>query len=116
MRGVRRIHDSAQVPIGLCPPVDDEHLPEIGGQVIMAAQIVDRVADRPVLGDRDQLALHQPAGGFLRIGQRLLDRGAIVGLHRAQHLALLVGVEILDDRDGIVGVELGGDVGDLPRR
>ena len=49
------------------------------------------------------------------IGQRFLDRGAIVGLHRPEHGALLVLLEVLDHRDRVVGVELGGEVGDLLR-
>ncbi len=50
-----------------------------------------------------------------RIGQRLLDRGAVVGLHRAEHRALVVLLEVLDQRDGVVGIELGGEIGDLLR-
>ena len=69
-----------------------------------------------MLGHRDQLALHQAAGGFLGVGQRFLDRGAIVGVQRAEDLALVLGLHVLDDRDGVVGIELGGDVGDLVRR
>ena len=68
-----------------------------------------------MLGHRDQVALHQAAGGLLGVGQRFLDRGAIVGVHRRQHRLLLVPVEILDDRDRIVGVELPREVGDLAR-
>ena len=95
--------------------VDDEDFPEVGRQFLVVAQEVDDVADRPVIGHRDQLALHQAAGGFLRVGQRLLDRGAIVGVQRAQHRALVRFLHVLDDRDGVVGIEFGGEVGDLRR-
>ncbi len=92
---------------------DDEHFPEIVGQLGLGAQIVDDLADVPMLRHRDQVALHQAAGGFLAIGERFLDRRAVVGLHRPQHRALLVLLEVLDDRDRVVGVELAGDLGDL---
>ena len=68
-----------------------------------------------MLRHRAQVALHETAGGFLGIAQRLLDRGAVVGLHRAENRLLLVAVEVLDQRDGIVGIELPGDVRDLLR-
>ena len=64
---------------------------------------------------RDQVALHQSAGGFLCVAERFLDRGAIVGFHRAEDGALLMLLHVLDDRDGIVGIELRGKVGDLLR-
>src|SRR5574338_260621 len=60
-------------------------------------------------------SLQVPTGGFLGIAQRLLDRGAVVGLHLLEDGLLVVAVEVLDQRDGVVGVELPGDVRDLLR-
>ena len=94
---------------------DHEHFPEIGRQVLRRAQIIDDLADLPMFRHRAEVALHQPAGRFLRIAQRFLDRGAVVGLHRLEHRLLLVAVEVLDQRDGVVGLELAGDVRDLLR-
>ena len=94
---------------------DDEHFPEIGRQVRGRAQIVDDLADVPMLGHSAQVALHQATGGFFGIAQRLFDRRAVVGLHRPKHRLLLVAVEILDQRDRVVGLELPGDVRDLLR-
>ena len=68
-----------------------------------------------MLGHGDRVAPHQPAGGFLGIGERFLDRGAVVGIERAQHGALLLLLHVLDDRDRVVGLELAGDLGDLVR-
>ena len=68
-----------------------------------------------MLGHRDQVALHQAAGGLLAIGQRFLDGGAVVGLHRPEHGQLFVLLEVLDQRDCVVGIELRGEVGDLLR-
>ena len=39
--------------------------------------------------------------------------GAILGLHRLENSLLIVLLHILDDRDGIVGIEFGGEFGDL---
>jgi hypothetical protein len=96
--------------------IDDEHFPELGGQIAAFAQEIDQVADGHVLGHRDQIAAHQAAGGFLGIGQRGFDRGAVFRLHLGKDGLLVLLVEILDHRDGVVGVELLGDVGDfIPR-
>ena len=55
---------------------DHEHFPEIGRQLVVGAHVVDQLADFPMLRHRDQVALHEPAGGFLRISERFLDRSA----------------------------------------
>ena len=81
--------------------IDNENLPEIGGEILVAAQIVEHVADGPMGGHRDQVALHQAACGLLRKGQSFFDRGAIVGLHRA--------------KDGAVAVEMAAEWIILPR-
>ena len=91
---------------------DHEHFPEIMRQLVLGAQIIDHLADGPMLGHRDQLALHQPPGGLRTIIERFLDRRTIVGLHRPKHRALLVLLEVLDQRDRVVGIELRGQVGD----
>ena len=52
---------------------------------------------------------------FLGIAERLLDRGAVVGLHPLQHGLLLVAAEVFDQRDRVVGLQLAGDVRDLLR-
>ena len=90
--------------------IDHEDFPEIGGQLFFAPQIIEHVADGPMLGHRDQLALHQAAGGLFGIRERFLDRGAIVGVERAKHFALVLDIHILDDRYGVVGIEFGGDI------
>ena len=94
---------------------DHEHFPEIVGQLLGRAEVIDDLADLPMLGHRANVALHQAAGQFLGIAQRFLDRGAVVGLHRLEHRLLVLVVEVLDQRDRIVGVELAGDVGELLR-
>ena len=60
-------------------------------------------------------ALHETARGFLRIAQRLLDRGAVVGLHPLKNRLLLVRVEVLDQSDRVVGFQLARDIRDLLR-
>ncbi len=68
-----------------------------------------------MLGDRAQVALHEAARGLLRKAERFLDRRAVVRLHPLEHRLLVVRVEILDQRDRVVGLELPGDVRDLLR-
>ena len=93
--------------------IDHEHLPEIGGERLVCAQEIDDVADRPMFGHGDDVAPHQAARRFLGIGERFLDRGAVVGVERAQHRALLLLLHILDDRDRVVGLELARQLRDL---
>ena len=115
MRGVLRIVDSLQVPTGWCAGLTTKTSQKSVGQVLGRAQIIDDLTDLPMFGHSAQIALHQPAGRFLRIAQRLFDRSAVVGLHRPEDRLLLVAVEILDQRNRVVGVELAGDVRDLLR-
>ena len=68
-----------------------------------------------MFGHRADVALHQSAGGFFRVAERFLDRGAVVRLHPLEDRLLLVLVEVLDQRDRVVGLELAGDVRDLLR-
>ena len=49
------------------------------------------------------------------IGERFLDRGAVVGVELAKDGALLVLLEVLDHGDGVVRLHLAGEVGDLAR-
>src|SRR3546814_7124371 len=86
--------------------IDVEELPEMGGQVLIFAQPVDHVADRDMLWYRDELALHQATGALFGEGEGVLDRGAILGLHRLEDGLLLVRLHILADRHRVVGVEV----------
>ncbi len=87
--------------------IDDEDLVELVGQLLGLAQVVDGLADGPEGRDRDQLPLHEAAGTVLRVGEDRLENGAIARRNRLQDLALLLLLQILDQVDGIVGVELG---------
>jgi len=95
--------------------VDHEHFPEIGRQVGVRTQVIDDLADLPMLGHRDQVALHQPAGGFFGVSERFFDGGPVVGLHRPQHRSLLVLLEVLEDRDRVIGFQVAGDPRQLIR-
>ena len=108
-------HDPAQFAGAhrLMLRVDDEDFPEFGGQILMVAQIVDELADRHMLGHRDQFALHDASGGFFGVGQRVFDDGAVFGVQFGQNGLLVLDLHVLDDRDGVIGVELSGQIGDL---
>ena len=112
---------SAQDPAQICGPdrlvlrIDDKDFPEIGRQVLVVAEIIDYLPDRHMLRHRNQVALHQAAGGFLRIGQRLFDRRPVIGRKLAQDGALVLLLHVLDDRDSIVGLEFARNVRNLAR-
>ena len=95
------------------PGVDDEDVVKLVGQVVGRAQEVDGLADRPVRRHRYQVALHEPAGAVLGEGQPLLHRDAVRLGHRGEDRLLLRLVEVLDEVDGVVGVELGDRRGEL---
>ena len=94
---------------------DHEHFPEIGRQIFGRTKIIDDLPDLPMRRHGAEVALHQAPGGLLRIAQRLFDRGTVVRVHGPQHRLLLVAVEVLDQCDGVVGLQLTGDVGNLLR-
>ena len=95
--------------------IDDKDFPEIGRQILIFTQIINDLPHRPMLGHGDQLPLHQSAGRFLWIGERLFNRGAIIGRQRAENGALIILFHILDNGDGIVSIEFGGNIGHLFR-
>jgi hypothetical protein len=49
------------------------------------------------------------------VSERAFDGRPLFGLHRGEHRRLVVLVEILDQRDRVVGLHLLGEVGDGPR-
>ena len=96
--------------------VDDVDFPELVGHLVARlAQEVDDLADGPVFGHRDEVALHQAARRFLRIGKRFLDGGTLVCGERAQHFGLVGLVHVLENGDGIVRLHVRDDIGDLAR-
>ena len=69
-----------------------------------------------MLGRHHHLALHQPPGRPLGIGQRLLDRGAVQLVQRVQNRFLLRLFQVLDQVDHIVAVQLAHRLGQDMRR
>ena len=93
--------------------INDEDFPEISRQILIFAQIIDDLPDCPMLGHSNQLALHQAAGGFFRVRERLFNGRAIVGCQCTENGALVVLLHVLDNGDGVIGIEFSGDVGHL---
>ena len=91
--------------------VDQHDVIELLGQIVGRAQVVDRLADVPVLGGHHHLPLHQAAGGVLRIGQRLLDGDPVAVLEHLEDRLLLGLVEILEQVDHVIGFEFAHRVG-----
>ena len=94
--------------------INDEHLPKFSGQFLMLAQIVDKLPHRQMLRHRDQVALHNPACGLFGIRQRGFNRGAVLRIEFLQNCLLLIRLQILDNGDRVIGVELAGQVRQLP--
>ena len=95
--------------------IDDIDFPEIASQLAIVAQIVDHLPDIPVLRHRDEIALHQAAGGFLGIGEALSIAARSSGSIASRTACWSFLLQILDQRDRVVGIELGSDLGDLLR-
>ena len=108
-------HDPAQLAGSnrLVLRIDHKHFPEILRQILMIAQIIDQLSNRHMLRYCDQIALHDTPGGFLGIGQRILDRRAVFGVEFGKDGLLVRLFHILDNRDGVIGVELPCQIGKL---
>ena len=85
---------------------DDVELPEALGQVGRLAHVVDGLAHGPSGADRDELGLHAPAGRVLRVFEAARQRIALVGGKLVEDFRLLVLRQVLEDDDGVVGIEL----------
>ncbi len=108
-------HDPAELARthGLMLRVDDKHFPELCGQLMMVAQIVDELTHGHMLGHRHKLALHDTASGFFGVGQRVFDDGAVFGVQLGKNGLLVLFLHILDDRDRVIGIQLSSKPGNL---
>ena len=92
--------------------INNKYFPEICGQILMVAQIVDQLTDRHMFRHRDQLALHDPACGFVRVRKCVFDCGTVFWVEFGEDGLLVLLLHVLDNRDGVISVELSGEVGD----
>jgi hypothetical protein len=92
--------------------VDDEDLVEIVRKVLVGAQEVERLADRPIIRQGHELARHEPAGRIFRKGEPLLQAGAFGKRQGLEDRSLERGLEVGKEAHRIVGLEAGDD----PRR
>ena len=93
--------------------VDDVDLVELVGQVLLGAQVVDRLPDRPERRDGDEIRLHQTAGGILREVEAALQRQPLERRQLRKDLLAVGVVDVLEDVDGVVAVEAGNAARDL---
>ena len=92
--------------------VDHVNIVEHLGQGIVVrfggfAKKINGLAHRPEGRDRHHLALHQAARAVFGVGQSLLDQRAIADGNGVQNLLLIVFLQILDDLDGVIGLQFG---------
>ena len=79
---------------------------ELFGKARLRTHAVNGGSDIPVRGDHHDLALHQPAGGILRVLKRLFDDGPVGLVQRVEHRLLLLDSEILDKVDDVIRIEV----------
>ena len=84
---------------------------QIGG----VAHVVDRLAHGPVRRHRDELRLHPPACGILRIKQAALQRLALGRRQLFEDLFLVLLIEAFEQFDGVVGFQFANALGDRLR-
>ena len=84
---------------------------QIGG----VAHVVDRPSHGPVRRHRNELRLHPPACGILRIKQAPLQRDALGRRQLFEDLLLVLLVEPFEQLDGVVGFQFANALGDRLR-
>jgi hypothetical protein len=89
-----------------------EPLRQIGG----LAHIVDCLADIPLRRHSDEVGLHSPAGGAFRVVEAAGKRDALGRRQLFEDLGAVFGREILQQRDGVVGLQFAHALGDRTRR
>ena len=75
-------------------------------QVRRVAHVVDRLPYRPIRRHGDEIGLHPPAGGILRVFEAPFERIALRRRQLVQDLFLVFLIERLEQFDGIIGVQL----------
>ena len=105
--------DGAEEAAGFAHHIE---LVETVGQFLGLAHIVDGAADGPGRGRGDELGLHAPAGGILRIFQAAGQRDAFGRRQLLEDLGLVGLRQVAEDRHRIVGFELAHAFGNRLRR
>ena len=85
--------------------IDDEDVVEVVRQAVGFPQIVDRLADGPESRHGHQIALHQPPGAVLGIGQTLFEHRAQGGGNRLHELTLPGLLEGGQEQQRVVGFQ-----------
>ena len=93
--------------------IDHEQLGEAVGQVVLLAHVVDGLADGPEGRHGDELGLHQPAGGVLRIFQATPEGNALFAGQLGQDLRLLGDLHVLQQIDRVVRFQFADRLDDL---
>ena len=85
--------------------IDDVELEELVRQVLIGAQVVDRLTHRPERRDGDELGLHAPAGGILGKIEAALQAEPLEGRHLREDFLPVLAIHVLEDVDRVVAVE-----------
>ena len=97
----------ADFPDRVARRVNHENQIELRVAEARAPQKIDGPANGPERRHGDNLALHHPAGGILRIGEAFLDQHAVLGGQGCQDIVNLVLLQLFNDVDRIIGFKVG---------
>ena len=114
-RGVRSTRLSGMAPIGRWPRSTRKRSKKSSGQSVRLAQVVDGLADVPVIAQRHHVALHETPGAVLGPGQALPDACAPNPGQAFEDGLLHIRVQRFHDFDRIVRGHRGNRFGRLFR-
>ena len=86
--------------------INHNYIIEILRQIFAGAHIVNRIADVPVIGGQNHLALHKTASGVVFVLQRLFNCDTIRVIERAKQSFLLWRIQILDQINNVIGIKV----------
>ena len=105
----RRSDDDADQ---VAPLVDDVEI-EDHLDVAVALQLGDGLADRHVFAQREDMRVHDAAGGLLGVLEQVLDHARFLRAHQVEDRGRQLLGQVVDQRRRVVGRDLLRELGDL---
>ena len=105
----RRSDDDADQVAALVDDVEiEDHL-----DVAVGLQLGDRLADRHVFAEREDMRVHDAAGRLLVVLEQVLDDARFLRAHQVEDGRRQLFRQVVDQRGGVVGRNLLRELGDL---
>ena len=105
----RRSDVDADEVAALVDDVEIEHHLDVA----VALQLGDRLADRQVFAQREDIRVHDAAGGLLVVLEQVLDDARLLRPHQLEHCGRQLLRQVIDQRRRVVGRDLLDQLGDL---